>query len=163
MYSQMRELESLKPVLAQPVLMWTHIWRAGVCKWNISIDYSVFGWSLSIRSYYILFKNLLAVVKISFKVGCYILYNLSRKSYKPKCPILQAVNFFLIVTVVRILPKCKDELWHLPPDSTFCSKFLFWTGHTCSCLYSSGQTRWESSFCWKRNGNTFYLSYDVFV
>ena len=68
-------------------------------------------------------KKLLAVVSISYKVGCYILYNLSIRSYKPKCPILQAVNFVLIVTIVRILHKCKDELWHLPPDPAFCSKF----------------------------------------
>ena len=121
MYSQMRELESLKPVLAQPVLMWTHIWRAGVCKLNISIDYSVFGWSLSIRSYYILFKTLLAVVNISYKVGCYILYNFSIRSYKPKCPILQAVNFVLIVTVVK--DTAQVQRWALAFASW--SSFLF--------------------------------------
>ena len=49
-YSQMRELEGWN-------LFWpNHIWRARLCKWNISIDYSVFGWSLSMRSYYILFN-----------------------------------------------------------------------------------------------------------
>ena len=49
------------------------------------------------------------------------------------------------------MPKCKDELWHLPSDPAFCSKFLFWTRHTCSYLYSSRATRWESSFCWKNH------------